>query len=179
MKHFAYLAVLGIASAAWATDEPAHETPEPVVVASASASAVAAAASTATAQGGTGGSGGNAAADATGGQATSAGGAASNSFSERSSFLSVNAAAPVPVAVEGVTVPPCWLPTAARSYGFGIYANSSRYKRNKACLRDLEAARAHEIAVATATVDRSDTSAGTAETCREYANRVHEACNAK
>ena len=121
----------------------------------------------------------NSASQAAGGasSATGQGGSASNAFTDHSTFAAFSTQAPLPVAVEGVTVPPCWLPTAARSYVFGVYANSSRYRRNKACLRDLESARAHELAVATATqtVERVEVNAG----CAEYADRSLAACASK
>ena len=108
-------------------------------------------------------------------QTADASGGAAN-ISEKSSFVAFSTASPIPVAVEGATVPPCWLPTASRSYVFGVYASSSRYKRNKACLRDLEAARVHEIELAKL---NASTVQECAEVQSEIVSRGVEACASK
>jgi hypothetical protein len=83
--------------------------------------------------------------------------------------IGLSTTSPIPLAMAGPTLPPCWLPTKARSYFFGAFAASSAYQRDPECVKDLEAQRAHEVALARSTADR-------AAECSEAARRELVAC---
>ena len=104
------------------------------------------------------------------------GGGASNQLAiegDRTTAIGLSTTAPIPLAVEGAVLPACWLPTRSRSYVFGIYAASSNYKRDEKCMRDLEAQRAHELALVEAQhTDR-------VVTCSDVVSRGVAACASK
>jgi len=97
--------------------------------------------------------------------ANSGGGQSSSNLYESSDYsaLAFGTESPIPIEMEGGVLPACWLPTSARSYVFGIYAASSRYKRNRDCMADLEAARAHELEVLKLRAAEADASEASVE----------------
>ena len=111
------------------------------------------------------------------------GGGASNQLAiegDRTTAIGFSTTAPIPLAMTGPQMPPCWLPTRARSYFFGAYSASANFKRDETCIKDLEAARAHELAMATvkseqATVEAADVALG----CTEKADRAVQTCVSK
>lgn len=100
------------------------------------------------------------------------GGGASNQLNMDTTAIGVSTTAPIPLQMSGGVLPPCWLPTRARSYVFGLYAASSNYKRDEKCMRDLEAQRAHELALQKDAID-------TATVCSEIVSRGVQTCAAK
>jgi hypothetical protein len=107
------------------------------------------------------------------------GGGASNQLGiegDRTTAIGLSTTSPIPVAMEGGVLPPCWLPTKARSYFFGAFAASSKYQRDPECIKDLEAVRAHELAMETARTERARAESAT---CSEIVSRGVEACVSK
>jgi hypothetical protein len=112
-------------------------------------------------------------------QQNALGGAASNQLNVdggHTTAIGLSTTSPIPLWMQGPQLPPCWLPTKARSYFFGAFAASSGYKRDPECVKALEDQRAHELAMAQIESEKFEAAQAA---CSETSSREIVACASK